>query len=104
MIDHHRTKKLSDTVVPFRQKLYSCRAVYRLCVSIVRNKIYRDRRQNRYGKQRYVGNGYDTDNERVQRMALGKYEQKDSRGEVFLRTGGKISRVESPVRLRQKRR
>ena len=54
-------------------------------------------------EERYVGNGYDADHERVQRMALGKHKQKDSRGKVFLRTGGKISRVESPVRLRQKR-
>ena len=37
---------------------------YRLCVSVVRNTIYRDRGQNRHCEQRYVGNGYDADYER----------------------------------------
>lgn len=38
--------------------------VYRLCVSVVRNTICRDRGQNRHCEQRYVGNGYDADYER----------------------------------------
>lgn len=68
LLDDAKAGEINTIVVKdlsrFRQKLYSCRSVYRLCFSVVRDKIYCDRGQNRHSEQRYVGNGYDADYER----------------------------------------